>query len=135
MPRYNLEKVLGRGERIPGELEVPFDFGVRRSAVYVDRSGPVPVYFIDAPEYFSRGKLYGEPDDPERFAYFSRAVLELAKALGERFDIIHLNDWMTGLIPLYLKTAYAADATFARTKTLFTIHNMAFHGPVRSHTC
>jgi starch synthase len=128
MPRYNLEKILSRGERMPGELEVPFDFGVRRCAVYADHSGPASVYFIDAPEYFSRGRLYGEPDDPERFAYFSRAVLELARALGEQFDIIHLNDWMTGLIPLYLKTAYAADRAFARTKTLFTIHNMAFQG-------
>ena len=128
MPRYNLEAVLGRGERMPGELEVPFDFGARRSAVYVDHSGPAPVYFIDAPEYFFRGKLYGEPDDAERFAYFSRAVLELVRALGEQFDIIHLNDWMTGLIPLYLKTAYAGDKSFARTRTLFTIHNMAFQG-------
>ena len=128
MPRYNLEKVIDRGERLPGELQVPFDFGVRRSAVYVDNSGPVPIYFIEAPNYFFRGKLYGEYDDAERFAYFSRAVIELARALGEQFDIIHLNDWMTGLIPLYLKTAYAADKTFARTRTLFTIHNMAFQG-------
>ncbi|HYP27947.1 MAG TPA: glycogen synthase GlgA [Blastocatellia bacterium] len=128
MPRYNLEKVLNRGERMPGELEVPFDFGIRRAAVYVDHSGAVPVYFIDAPDYFFRGRLYGERDDAERFAFFSRAVIELATALGEQFDIIHLNDWMTGLIPLYLKTAYAADRTFARTKTLFTIHNMAFQG-------
>jgi starch synthase len=128
MPRYNLEKILHRGQLLPGELHVPFDSGVRRSAVYLDRDGEVPVYFIDAPDFYFRGKLYGEHDDPDRFAYFSRAVLELARSLNEQFDVIHLNDWMTGLVPLYLKTVYGRDAVLAHTKTLFTIHNMAFHG-------
>jgi starch synthase len=128
MPRYDVEKIESRGELMPGELIVPFDFTERPTPVYIDQSGEVPVYFIDAPEYFSRGKLYGEADDAERFAFFSRAILELAKALGEQFDIIHLNDWMTGLVPAYLKTVYAHDEAFANTKTLFTIHNMAFHG-------
>src|SRR6185503_12428284 len=86
---------------------------------------------IDAPEYFSRAKLYGESDDPERFAFFSRAVLELAQAFGEHFDIIHLNDWMTGLVAAYLKTVYTGDPAFDGTKVLFTIHNMAFHGLFR----
>lgn len=128
MPRYNVEKIVSRGHRLPGDLAVPFNFGVRPTAVYLDESGEVPVYFIDAAEYYSRNKLYGEGDDAERFAFFSRAVIELAKALGEQFDIFHLNDWMTGLIPAYLKTVYANDPAFAKTRTLFTIHNMAFHG-------
>ena len=131
MPRYKSEKIEAAGERLPGELRVPFDFGERRIEVYIDKSGEVPVYFIDAPEYFSRAKLYGETDDPERFAFFSRAVLELAKALGVKFDVIHLNDWMTGLVPVYLKTAYAGDPAFEGTKTLFTIHNIAFPGYFR----
>lgn len=128
MPRYKLEKIEAVTERLPGELKVPFNFEERRVAVYVDRTGEVPVYFIDAPEYFSRAKLYGEADDPERFAFFSRAVLELAKALGERIDIIHLNDWMTGLVAAYLKMVYPGDPAFDGTKTLFTIHNLAFPG-------
>jgi starch synthase len=128
MPRYKLEKLEASGERLPDELAVPFNFTQRRAAVYVDHSGEVPVYFIDAPEYFSRAKLYGESDDVERFAFFSRAILELAKALGEQIDIIHLNDWMTGLVAAYLKTAYAGDPAFTATKVLFTIHNIAFHG-------
>jgi starch synthase len=132
MPRYNVEKIESRGEKLDGSLSVPFNSGERRTDVYIDRSGEVPVYFIDAPEYFSRGKLYGEADDAERFAFFSRAILELAKALGEKFDILHLNDWMTGLVPAYLKTVYANDDAFANTKTLFTIHNMAFHGLFRA---
>ena len=128
MPRYNLENILTSGVRLPGQLRVPFDFGVRTSDVYVDRSGEVDIYFIDAPEYFSRNKIYGEYDDVERFAYFSRAAIEFAKGLGERFDIFHLNDWMTGLVPVYLKTVYGDDPALAGTKTLFTIHNIAFQG-------
>ena len=131
MPRYKLKKIEASGELLPGELRVPFNFGERRASVYVDKSAEVPVYFIDAPEYFSRAKLYGETDDAERFAFFSRAILELAKALDEHFDVIHLNDWMTGLVASYLKTAYAGDPALDGTKTLFTIHNMAFHGLFR----
>jgi starch synthase len=128
MPYYNVEKIESRAEQLQGQLMVPFDFEVRPTSVYMDQSGEVIVYFIDAPEYFSRSKLYGEYDDAERFAFFNRATLELAKARGARIDIIHLNDWMTGLAPAYLKTVYADDPDFANTKTLFTIHNMAFHG-------
>ena len=131
MPRYKVDKIVAKGELLPGELRVPFNFGERSVEVYVDRSGEVPVYFIDAPEYFSRAKLYGESDDPERFAFFSRAILEFAKALDEHIDIIHLNDWMTGLVPAYLKTVYSDDPAFSGTKTLFTIHNIAFHGLFR----
>ena len=61
MPRYKLEKIEAITERLPGELLVPFNFGERRVVVYVDSTGEVPVYFIDAPEYFSRAKLYVKP--------------------------------------------------------------------------
>jgi len=131
MPRYKLEKIETAGDLMEGELRVPINFGERRVPVYVDRSGEVPVYFVDAPEYFSRGKLYGESDDPERFAFFSRSILEFAKALNEPIDVIHLNDWMTGLVPAYLKTAYSSDPAFEGTRTLFTIHNIAFPGLFR----
>lgn len=128
MPRYKLEKIEACTERLSGDLKVPFNFSERNVEVFADHSGEAPTYFIDAPEYFHRSKLYGDSDDIERFGFFSRAVLEFAKALGERFDVIHLNDWMTGLIPAYLKTVYAGDPDFASTRTLFTVHNIAFHG-------
>ena len=128
MPRYNLEKIEARATRLPGELNVPFAFGNRTAAVYKDNSSFVPIYFIDAPEYFSRGRLYGESDDAERFAFFSRAVLEFTRVLNEPVDIIHCNDWMTGLVPAYLKTAYAGDERLSGLRSIFTIHNMAFQG-------
>jgi starch synthase len=88
------------------------------------------VYFVADEEFFGRDELYGTgegefPDNDRRFAFFSRAVLEACRHLGLEFDVIHCNDWHTGLIPLYLKSLYRREPVFARTKSLFTIHNLA----------
>jgi starch synthase len=128
MPRYGLDRITRSADRLPGELTVPFGPRPRASEVYLDRSAEVPTYFIDAPDYFLRPGLYGEHDDVERFAFFSLAVLEFAKATGEHVDVLHLNDWMTGLVPAYLRSIYGGDPFFSGTRTLFTIHNIAFHG-------
>lgn len=95
----------------------------------------VQVYFIDNEEYFKRDSLYTDPktqsdyaDNHERFAYFGKAVFEMLKRLGWQPTLIHCNDWHSGLIPLYLKTEYKNDPFFANTKTLFTIHNIAYQG-------
>jgi starch synthase len=117
------------GELILDDLRVPFAGGVKYAAVWRDWMNGAPVYFIDNPEYFGRGYIYGYGDfDAERFAFFSRAVIELAKRIGGPPDVIHCNDWQTGFIPAYLAKVYASDPFFARTATLFTIHNLAFQG-------
>jgi len=125
MPRY---RQIQAGRLLFSDLHVPVDYTVKQARVFVDDSAIAPVYFIDAPEYFHRDKLYDEPDDALRFALFGRAALELAKRLGECPSIVHCNDWMTGFIPLYLKRIYQREPFFADTSTLFTIHNLAFHG-------
>ncbi len=117
------------GHLILTDLHVPFAGGVKYASVWLDYLAGAPVYFIDQAEYFGRGYLYGAGDfDVERFAFFSRAVIELAKRLGQPPDIIHCNDWQTGFIPAYLKTVYRDDPFFAATRTLFTIHNLAYQG-------
>ncbi|MCG3160415.1 MAG: Glycogen synthase [Acidobacteria bacterium] len=117
------------GEMIFDDLRVPFAGGVKYAAVWRDWMNGAPVYFIDNHEYFGHGYIYGSGNfDVERFAFFSRAVIELAKRIGGPPDIIHCNDWQTGFIPAYLTTVYAADPFFARTATLFTIHNLAYQG-------
>ncbi|MGH9765592.1 MAG: glycogen synthase, partial [Blastocatellia bacterium] len=128
MPRYNLETILKVTDQASFKLSVPFAGGVHESAVYVDDSGEAPVYFLDEPNYFFRGRLYGEHDDTERFAYFSRAIVEFARTAAAGTDIIHLNDWMTGLAPAYMRTVYAGDPAIDEAGALFTIHNIAFHG-------
>ncbi|MBI3951296.1 MAG: glycogen synthase GlgA [Acidobacteria bacterium] len=130
LPRY---RSVSTGEPLFTDLAVPFDFGVKRASVYREWKDGVPIYFIDAPEYFDREEIYGPPggeygDNAERFAFFSRAVLELIKRVGPPPHVVHCHDWQTGLIPLYLQTAYAGDPYVARTATLFTIHNLAYQG-------
>ncbi|MBL8168250.1 MAG: glycogen synthase [Acidobacteria bacterium] len=117
------------GELLFQDLRVPFAGGVKYASVWRDWQAGAPIYFIDNAEYFGHGYIYGSGNfDVERFAFFSRAVLELAKRLGAAPDLIHCNDWQTGFIPAYLATVYAQDSYFARTATLFTIHNLAYQG-------
>lgn len=100
----------------------------------------VQVYFLDNQELFGRQGLYVHPDTKKdypdndiRFIFFCRGVLETLKRLGWAPDIIHCNDWPTGLLPAFLKTLYRNDPFYRDTRTVFTIHNMAYQG-VFPHT-
>lgn len=93
----------------------------------------VDVFFLENERFFARDEIYGTsygdyPDNHFRFIFFSRAVLETAKAVDFKPDIIHCHDMQTGLIPAYLKTLYRIDAFYQNTKTVFTIHNIAYQG-------
>jgi starch synthase len=89
----------------------------------------VHYYFIDNEYYFSRPRIYGEYDDAERFAFFSRAALEsLIHIPGFKPDIIHCQDWQTALIPLMLKAFYSQEPLYYPIKTIFTIHNLKYQG-------
>jgi starch synthase len=89
----------------------------------------VPVYLIDCPGLFDRVELYtNDEDEPLRFGLLVRGVLESCQRMQWGPDVFHLNDWHTGLLPLYLRTSYAWDRIFARSKTLMTIHNIAYQG-------
>lgn len=90
------------------------------------------VYFIDNEDYFHRKSVFFDKNDnfykdnDERAIFFCKGVLETVKKLGWAPDIVHCNDWMTSLIPLYLKTTYKNDPLFQNTKSVFTIYNNAF---------
>jgi starch synthase len=88
----------------------------------------IAVYMIDAPRYFDRENIYGYTDDGERFILFCRAALETMRTLGWSPDIIHCNDWHTGIIPNWMHTVYREDPFFANTATAYTIHNLAYQG-------
>src|SRR5579863_7514655 len=88
----------------------------------------IPVYMIDAPRYFDRENIYGYIDDGERFILFYRAALEVARLLGWSPDIIHCNDWQTGIVPNWMHTVYHDDPLFADSATVYTIHNLAYQG-------
>lgn len=88
----------------------------------------VTVYFIDNEWYFKRQGLYGYGDDAERFAYFCRAVLAMLPKVGFKPDIIHCNDWHTGLLGVFLKQDFYHDPFYADMKVIYTIHNLKYQG-------
>ncbi len=97
------------------------------------RSG-LKALFIDAPEFFDRAGIYGpQPgtgysDNDRRYAFYSRAIFAVAKAMDFKADILHGHDWQAGLAMAYLKLIYSADPFFAKTASVFTIHNLAYQG-------
>ncbi len=96
--------------------------------LYLNWQG-VPVYFIDDEDYFGGGSPYTDYYyDIEKFGFFSKAVLAILPSIDFRADIIHCHDWHTGLIPVYLKTQFAADDYYANMKAIMTIHNLRFQG-------
>ena len=99
--------------------------GIRRLKT---RTDGVQVYFIDNLYYFGArdGAIYGDMDDGERFAYFSKACLDTLAALDFIPDVIQCNDWQTALVPTFLKAQYTP--LFPNTKCMFTIHNVEYQG-------
>lgn len=113
-------------EATPHRVRVPLGGSVVEARVF--RSGGV--WFLEHDPFFDREGLYGTPngdyaDNAARFVFLSRGALELLKLLGAP-DVVHAHDWQAGLVPLYLKTLYAAD--FPRTRSVLTIHNLAYQG-------
>jgi starch synthase len=106
-----------------------------KSSFLLNSHSKVQVYFLDNHSLFGRPGLYIHPetrkdyrDNDERFFFFARGALEVLKRLGWHPDIIHCNDWPTGLVPVYLKTLYKDDPFYKDTRTVFTVHNMAYQG-------
>jgi starch synthase len=132
LPRYRQTK-LSDADTVVASVTVPFDDKYRFcSVVAAGSKAGVKFYFVDYPPYFDRESLYGTsaadyPDNAERFALFSRAVLEASKILGVP-NIFHCHDWQTALVPIMLRTFYTEDPAFAQTGTVFTIHNMGYQG-------
>ena len=88
----------------------------------------VNYYFLDNEYYFNRSGTYGDFDDCERFAFFSKAILDFINAINFFPDILHANDWQTALTIPYIKKIYYKDERYKRIKTLFTIHNVMYQG-------
>lgn len=135
-PRYaHIDPQAMRFGRRIAPLEVPRQ-GLNRSkldaVVWEGRLGQsVRAFFVDAPEYFDRDGIYGSydegfADNAERFAFFSRAVVEFARTARVPFDAIHCNDWHTALAPVYARHYYAEE--FAECPFVLTLHNVAYQG-------
>lgn len=111
-----------------GQTTVRLSWRLQYCGIYKYVEDGVTYYFIDNEYYFKRDNYYGYFDDGERFAFFSKAAIELMIYLDEIPDIIHAHDWQTGLVSIYLRTLYYNDARFKDVKRIFTIHNIEYQG-------
>lgn len=129
MPKYSgiKEEYRNNMEHIyDGEINVAW----RKKYLGIDKYDykDVPFYFIDNQEYFYREGYYGYPDDVERFTFFCRAVLAMLPHIDFWPDVIHMNDWQTGLISVYLKLEHNENSRYNKIKTIYTIHNLKYQG-------
>jgi starch synthase len=133
LPRYKQTR-LAEGKIALRSVTIPFDDQYRFCSVMDGgKHAGVQFYFIDYPPFFERDALYGVPgggdypDNAERFAMFSRAVIEASKLLGVP-DVFHCHDWQTALIPVLLHTNYVTDPSLKKCGVVFSIHNQGYQG-------
>lgn len=129
MPLYDVVR-----EKYSASLEfvcdISFNLSWRKTGatVYKINKSGVTYFFVENHYYFDRGRLYGEWDDGERFAFFSNAVVEFMLQYSYFPDILHANDWQSALTVIYLKTKYSDVQELINIKTLYTIHNIEYQG-------
>lgn len=129
MPLYeDISEELRSQMQFLGSISVPVAWRRQYCGVYETKYNGVTYYLLDNQYYFKRAGLYGYYDDAERFAFFSRAALEILPMIDYKPDIIHCNDWQTALLPVYYSLFYAQAPGYENIKTLLTIHNIQYQG-------
>ena len=129
MPLYDcVSEELRQKMQFVTSITVPVSWRRQYCGIFEAKIDGVIFYLIDNQYYFKRNGLYGHYDDAERFAFFSRAVLEIIPYIDFVPDIIHCNDWQTALIPVYLDSMYRSADPYRNIKTVFTIHNIQYQG-------
>ncbi len=110
------------------DLDVGWKGGIYPAKAFYSEANGSPTFLIDAPSLFHRDSIYGYREDHERFAFFNHAALTLLKRIGAAPDIVHLNDWHCGFAAVELASARRYDPFWRNTRTVFSIHNMAYQG-------
>ena len=129
MPLYeSVPQELRDKMRFVTSISVPVAWRRQYCGIFEAKVGNVIYYLIDNQYYFKRTGFYGHYDDAERFAFFSRAILEMLPYIDFKPDVIHANDWQTALVPIYYHLFYANNDWYSGVKTLFTIHNIQYQG-------
>ncbi len=111
-----------------GSTQVNLSWRSQYCGVFTLTLEGVVYYFIDNEYYFKRPNTYGYYDDAERFAFFSKALLEMERITNFVPDILHTNDWQTALSAIYLKTSFANYPAYKNTRSMFTVHNLEYQG-------
>lgn len=118
---HHLMKPLGRKNIVMGGIETSVNY-------FTLKDNGVTIIFVQNMHYFERDKFYGYNDDAERFTCFSYAVLECIDLMEYLPEILHLNDWQTGMIPYLLDNHYRSKDKYRHLHTLLTIHNLEYQG-------
>jgi len=120
---------LYRCVRTATEVTVSVEERQVHGTIETDGPGRNPgVLLVRNDHYYARGEIYGYEDEAERFIFFCKAALAAVKRLGFRPDVVHCNDWQTGLTPALLRHAFGDDPFYNRVATVFTLHNLAHQG-------
>jgi starch synthase len=132
MPRYaSLNDSAYTIESVAGLENLEITLGDRPFTYSIVKATPAEpgpdIYLLDCPELYG-GEIYSGPDEHLRFILLSRVALEMCQRINFAPDIVHCHDWHTALVPLYLKTVYAWDHLFSRSKSVLTIHNIGYQG-------
>ncbi|MFB6467058.1 glycogen synthase GlgA [Cytobacillus sp. Hz8] len=129
LPKYgDLDSKFKNELELKAVIEVPVGWRKQYCGIEMLIYQGISVYFLDNEYYFKRHGSYGFYDDGERFAFFSRAVLEALPHLELEFDFIHCHDWQAGPIPVLLKAHFKYHPFYQKIKTIFTIHNLHYQG-------
>jgi len=110
------------------DLNVDWRGSVYPSKAFYSEANGSPTFLIDAPSLFHRDSIYGYSEDHERFAFFNHAALVLLQRIGKAPEIVHLNDWHCGFAAVEIAERRRWDAYWRNTRTVFSIHNMAYQG-------
>lgn len=129
IPLYqDIKKEYRKNFRFIGNIFVPLSWRNQYCGIFEYTENNVTFYFIDNEYYFKRSGCYGYYDDGERFAFFSRATLEIMGFLNFYPDVLHCHDWQAALAALYLKTIYCFRPEYQFIRAVFTIHNIEYQG-------
>ena len=129
LPMYsNIPEKYRKDFKFVGNQDIKLSWRNIYCGIFIYELNGVIYYFIDNEQYFKREGIYSYYDDGERFAFMSKAVLDVLPIIDFKPDIIHCNDWQSALIPVYLKTSYKYSEYYKNIKTIFTLHNTEYQG-------
>ena len=129
LPLYGFTNAEYKGKfEFIGNKQISLSWRSEYCGVFKFAEEGIIYYFIDNEKYFKRDHAYGYNDDAERFAFFSKAVLECLDIMEFYPDIIHVNDWQTALVPTYLKTNYSHDSRYEKIRSVLNLHNLQYQG-------
>lgn len=129
LPLYSdIKADMRRKMNFLGNIYVPLGWRNQYCGIFTCVQDGITYYFVDNEYYFKRSGCYGYYDDGERFAFFSRSVLEIMPFIEFYPDVLHCHDWQSALSAIYLKTVYNSNPEYQPIRALFTIHNIEYQG-------